>query len=555
MGLSKIYGDVRFLRGNEATIPTFAEGQPGFTKDTKRVFIGSDSGNVELAKQDDVNGLVQRVNGHDEDISTINTQLVDNTSKIGIYGRKAVYVESYDNLKIAVMSGYDYSPCIQAAHDAAAANSAAVIYPSGQVLQVSQPIRLKNQNGNYIFGNRCVLKRIGLAATSDTPIMYYMGLTDIGGTTKSYNYNSGVYLFDFKFMSDSGFGVGYKHAIAGELYVNNCIFDSSLEVGTVLSGTNGCHFYNCQIAGKNKGIFCARVAEDSYTVNYTSEGTGWNDGIYVIGGMITCSANGYGFYYSGTFNEGVIKIQNVKIIGALNATGVYARSFTNLIIDGGWCEYFNGGKVFHADADSTAANYEPDLFVIRNFQFTHRTGYKADYSIYSRAVRTFVEDCQFLNNANQQHIYYSSGTSNTLRIALSLQPTVIDTTFGTITFPKTNIPDTRDLIITDGTNQYYLVFNADMGANGYKYNTYTYTTPTKRSKWWIWGTYTDSYNVTRITNPTLSLSTTYTINSIDDSAGLCEVVRPVFHGLSSRANAVGWGGFGVVLVKDPMPRT
>jgi hypothetical protein len=88
-----------------------------------------------------------------------------------------------------------------------------------------------------------------------------------------------------------------------------------------------------------------------------------------------------------------------------------------------------------------------------------------------------------------------------LRIALSLQPTVIDTTFGTITFPKASIPDTRDLIITDGTNSYYLVFNADMGANGYKYNTYTYTTPTVRSKWWKYGTYVDSYNITRITNP------------------------------------------------------
>lgn len=494
------------------------------------------------------------------DVFNHNTFLKENFEKIDtdsakkeLYGRKAIHVESYDNLKIAVASGYDYSPCIQAAHDEAAGISAVVVYPSAQVLQVSQPIRLKNQNGNYVFGNRCVLKRIGLASTSDSPIMYYLGLTDIGGTTKSYNYSSGVYLFDFKFMGE-GYGVGYKHAIAGEAYINRCTFDNTLEVGTVLSGTNGIHFYDCQISGNKKGIFCARVAEDSYTVNYTIEGTGWNDGIYITGGKITCSSNGYGVYYSGSFNEGVIKLQDVIIIGALNATGVYARSFTNLMVYGGWCEYFNGGKVFHADADSTASGYEPDIFEIRGFQFTHRTGYKADYSIYSRAVRTTIDNCQFLSNTNQQHIYYSCGSQSTLRIALSQQPTVIDTTFGTVTFNKTNIPDTRDLIITDGTNSYYLVFNADMGANGYKYNTYTYTTPTKKAKWWIYGTYLSEYNITRITNPTLALTTTYTINSTDDSAGLCEVIKPVFHGLTSRANAIGYGGFGTILVKDPMPR-
>jgi hypothetical protein len=495
----------------------------------------------------DGKSVYNRLADHDVSISA-------NTSKVGVLNDDAIHVETYDNLKIAVTNGYDYSPCIQKAFDDAAANSQAVVFPTGKTLLVGNPIRIKGNNGNHIFGNRCVLKKIGLTSASDTPIMYYLGLTDIGSTTKSYSYNSGVYIHDLKFMGE-GYGVGYKHAIAGELYMYHCVFDSTLETGVVLSGTNGIHFYGCQIAGSKKGIFCAKIIEDSYTFNYTVEGTGWNDGVYVNGGMLTCSDNGYGLYYSGSNNEGVVKLNHVKIIGAFNATGVYARSFTNFVVDGGWSEYFNTGRVFFADADSTAAGYEPDVFVVKNFQFTHRTGYKADYSIYSRAVRTYIGDCQFLNNTNQQHIYYSCGSTNNLRVALSLQPSAVDTTFGTITFPSATIPsDKRDLIITDGTNNYYLVFNADMGAPGYKYNTYTYTTPTVRAKWWKWGTYNDSYNITRITNPMLSTATTYTINSTDDSAGLCEVVRPVFHGLSSRSSAVGWGNFGVILVKDPMPR-
>jgi len=482
------------------------------------------------------------------DIATAN-------NNINIYGRKAVYVESYDSLKVLLGDGtYDYAPCIQKAHDVAAGSSLAVIYPSGRVLQVGTPIRLKNNNGNYIFGNRCVLKRVGLTATSDTPIMYYMGLTDIGGTTKSYSYNSGVFIYDMKFMG-TGYGVGYKHAIAGELYLNNCMFDSTLEVGVVLSGTNGVHFYNCQIAGSKKGIFCARVAEDSYTVGYTSEGAGWNDGIYMVGGMITCSTDGYGFYYSGTTSEGVIKFQNIKLIGNTRATGIYGKSFTNMIVDGGWSEYFNGGRVIWADSDASAGGYEPNLLVVRNWQFTHTaSGGKADYSVSSKAVRTLIEDCHFLNNPWQQHILYQSGSLSSLRINTTAQPTAVDTTNGTITLPKTNISDTRDIIVTDGTNSYYCVFNADMGASGYKYNTYTYTTPMKRAKWWVWGTYTDAYYTTRILTPTLSTSTTYTINSIDDSTGLCEIVRPVFQGLTAKANAVAYGNFGVILVKDPMVR-
>jgi hypothetical protein len=476
---------------------------------------------------------------------------------IGIQGRTSIFVESYDYLKVALASDYDYSPCIQKAFDDAALNGSVVTFPTGKVLLVTQPIRLKGQNGNYVFMNRCVLKRTGVTSTTDSPIMYYSSLTTIGGVDKSYNYNSGVFIFDGKFMGE-GYGVGYKHAIAGELYLNNCVFDSTLETGVALSGTNGCHFFGCQITGNKKGIFCARVAEDSYTANYTLEGTGWNDGIYVVGGMITAPSNGYGLYYSGTTSEGVIKLSNVKMLGGTNSVGAYARSFTNFVIDGGWAEYFNGGKVFFADSDSTAAGYESDSFVVKNFQFTNHGGTNvsiSDYSIYAKATRVNIEDCVFLGSPNIQHIYYSSGSPSALRIAFSAQPTAIDTSFGTITLPKTNLIDTRDLTITDGTNSYYLVFNADMGATGYKYNTYTYVANSRtRPREWRYGTYIDDYTITRITNPVLSLSTTYTINSTDDTTGYCEIQRPIFQAVSGRSKMVGYGGFGVILVKNPMMR-
>jgi hypothetical protein len=580
---------IKIKRGQSATLPVLYDGQPGFTEDTQELFIGSPGGNVNVTNgvrfktlEEEFNSLLSpstleslrnenltlksyNLGYVDDKLVPINksindhtTIINDNAHKEGIAERGAVFVETFDDLKILLEDGtYDYAPCIQQAHDTASLVSSVVVYPSAKTLQVGTPIQLKNQNGNYVFGNRCVLKRVGLLATSDSPIMYYTSLSAIGSPTKTGNYNSGVYIFNMKFMG-TGFGVGYKHVIAGELYFNHCTFDNTLETGVVLSGTNGVHFYGCQIAGNKKGIFCAKVSEDSYSAGYTSEGIGWNDGIYVIGGSITCSANGYGLYYSGSTSEGVIKLIHVKLLGASGAVGVYGRSFTNLVIDGGWSEYFEIGTVIKADKDTTLAGFEPDTLAVKNFQFTNHGGTYAstsNYSIYSNAVRTVIDDCVFNNNPYQQHIYYSSGTPNTLRINLSQTPTVIDTTYGTITFASANIIDKRDLIITSGGITYYLIFNADMGANGYKYNTYTYSVPVEaRPREWRYGTYNDKYLLTRITNPTLALATVYTITSPDDNTGYCEVNRPTFQGVTSRAKCVNYGGFGAMIVKNPITR-
>jgi hypothetical protein len=371
------------------------------------------------------------------------------------------------------------------------------------------------------------------------------------------NYNGGVYIHELKFMG-TGYGVGYKHALAGELYMYNCVFDSTLEDGVRLTATNGCHFYGCQFSSNKKGVFCTKNAEDSYTLNYTSQGAGYNDGIYVDGGIFNCPSGGYGFYYSGSISEGVFKISNCKILGGQNnTTGIYGRFFTNMIVEGCWSEYFNGGKVIFADKDTTNGGYEPDSLVVRDCQFTNHAGTfmsLSDYSIYSFAKRTSIDDCVFNGNPNTQHVWFSSGSTNSLGVNTSITPNAVDTTNGTIDLPKAVVPDTRDLLITDGTVNYYLIYASDQGAGGYRFNVYTYTTPIKaRLREWRWGTYTDEYWLTRITNPTLSIKS-YTISSPDGNSGYCELNRPIFQGVfgPGRTKCVGWGGFGSIVAKNPM---
>lgn len=46
--------DIKFYRGPEDGVPAAEEGEPLFTTDTHRLFVGSNSGNVEFARKDDL---------------------------------------------------------------------------------------------------------------------------------------------------------------------------------------------------------------------------------------------------------------------------------------------------------------------------------------------------------------------------------------------------------------------------------------------------------------------------------------------------------------------
>jgi hypothetical protein len=56
---------IKVRRGLDDNLPTFDEGEPGFSTDTKRVFFGSNEGNVELANKETVDLLGGRLDGID----------------------------------------------------------------------------------------------------------------------------------------------------------------------------------------------------------------------------------------------------------------------------------------------------------------------------------------------------------------------------------------------------------------------------------------------------------------------------------------------------------
>jgi hypothetical protein len=62
--------EIRFQRGFESRLPLLDNGEPAITTDTNKLFFGTSSGNVEVAKKEDINGVSQRVGTLETEIET-----------------------------------------------------------------------------------------------------------------------------------------------------------------------------------------------------------------------------------------------------------------------------------------------------------------------------------------------------------------------------------------------------------------------------------------------------------------------------------------------------
>ncbi|MCI5534266.1 MAG: hypothetical protein MR440_05780 [Firmicutes bacterium] len=56
------YKKLQIRRGAKANLPTLSEGELGYCTDTKEVYVGSGSGNTQLAKQTDVQNKAVTIN-------------------------------------------------------------------------------------------------------------------------------------------------------------------------------------------------------------------------------------------------------------------------------------------------------------------------------------------------------------------------------------------------------------------------------------------------------------------------------------------------------------
>jgi hypothetical protein len=85
--MSTIFADVRFLRGPEENLPSLDEGQPAFTEDTKRVFVGSNEGNVELTKKEDTDKLTERLDNIEIQLSVLESGATESRPTSPVIGQ------------------------------------------------------------------------------------------------------------------------------------------------------------------------------------------------------------------------------------------------------------------------------------------------------------------------------------------------------------------------------------------------------------------------------------------------------------------------------------
>src|SRR5579875_1564891 len=93
---------IKLRRGLEKNLPKLDEGEPGFTTDTEKLFVGSKDGNIQFAKQKDLDATNAQVNANTNainNLSNINTnaEVVDARGAFSKLGDRLADVDSKVN--------------------------------------------------------------------------------------------------------------------------------------------------------------------------------------------------------------------------------------------------------------------------------------------------------------------------------------------------------------------------------------------------------------------------------------------------------------------------
>lgn len=406
-------------------------------------------------------------------------------------------VISVDQFGDTSNSTVDHSAIVQAAIDYAGITDKAISFTSGRIYNLSgvqlkpkSPTNWNSQAGSNpwrIYGNGCIIVN-GATSTTETPSLYYSGLTPaIGGSAAYGEFGLGVFIYDVVFRSTSGFGIGYKHVRAGNLNINGCEFLNH-EVGVKLLGTGGCGFRDSKFSPKSntgKGIWCAKLPADSYSVNYTREEDGWNDGIHVD--KCSFGGGGVGFEYDGSTAESVVTIKHC-ILTSQKESAIYVKSpCANFLLESSWFEFHDDPncKIIRITAETKSGGlFESEgTFKIKNCYISGYNG-TFDYMVHNTGSRSliFTENKIQLNSGTVYNgvIWSNVGAGGSFNDAQTLTPTRTTNlnSQGKISFANSDLTLGKNNVyyMQDGTNKFLLrptTENAPSGST--EFTLYKYT--------------------------------------------------------------------------------
>jgi hypothetical protein len=149
-------------RGLDANIPVFDTGEPGFATDTKRVFIGSDEGNIELSKKSDADNLGIQLTG-------IKTEL----DKRGINPSSFGLDENADNNYQAIIDTFSFISVMQN-------GKGKIVFPQGKVFKFTQPLGTQTLSNITIDLNGSTLDFSAVSTTDTGTALMFSGSVGSG---------------------------------------------------------------------------------------------------------------------------------------------------------------------------------------------------------------------------------------------------------------------------------------------------------------------------------------------------------------------------------------
>jgi hypothetical protein len=144
-------------RGLDANIPVFDTGEPGFATDTKRVFIGSDEGNIELSKKSDADNLGIQLTG-------MKTEL----DKRGINPSSFGLDENADNNYQAIIDTFSFISVMQN-------GKGKIVFPQGKVFKFTQPLGTQTLSNITIDLNGSTLDFSAVPASNTDSALLFSG--------------------------------------------------------------------------------------------------------------------------------------------------------------------------------------------------------------------------------------------------------------------------------------------------------------------------------------------------------------------------------------------
>jgi hypothetical protein len=407
--MSTIFGDIRFARGLEENLPSLEEGKPALTTDTKRVFVGSDEGNVEIAKKSDVDIKTTVIQ---QDTPPANAEVGDfwlDTSDNAFQGTE---FEQTFSEKMTIVTLVSYNGVTQKFK-----NETTTLYvdidsnvvSGNNGLSIDKPIKLSD------------VVTIFNALKTDFPIL--MGTWTIqlnGGTYQSDGLNHMFFLADIRSQNTIEFkganvttigdipttvldgkinGTQYMHGMYFQnidVKISNIKFQNFTEGttpniptgtrgGLVFSGTTGkivaynVHTYNCSWGGiVNQGI--PRMYVQGGKFEYCRYGI-----VSMFNTTVTIGYNG-----SSSFPDS----QNTQIINCTES-GVMLQSQTNGHVD--YCVFDGNTNRSLTITTSSEVNGVNDIFRNNNIAVSGQTN-----------SRFLNSGCTFTNNT-QDYETFASG--------------------------------------------------------------------------------------------------------------------------------------------------